>query len=196
MALRPPIVTRAHLTESGIFSLGLAMAARSAQGKESRYHGHGSRRAPSRAPRNQHWARVQELSLAPVWRLGRPKYLGAGDQIRSIVPVGPPPATEPLLSGVASSGNRSLKLPCLRKKDGVVQGVAQYGRRCLGKGQDAGGPFETACSAGDLEGQSTQGLIRREIDAIASVREIDNQQAPVNEAKQAGAGHTLKERAW
>ena len=109
-----------------------------------------------------------------------------------IVPAGSPPATEPLWSGVASSGNRSRKLPCLRKKDGVARGIAQYGRRRLSKGQDAGGPLETAGSAGDLEGQSTLGLIRREIDAIASVREIDLQQAPVKEAKQTGAGYILK----
>jgi len=33
---------------------------------------------------------------------------------------------------------------------------------------------------------------RREIDAIASAGEIDDQQAPVGEAKQARAGHFLK----
>src|ERR1017187_6168734 len=116
-----------------------------------RFHGLYLAGHPARAARDQRWAHVQELSLGPAWRLGRPKYLGAGDQIRSIVPAGPPPATEPLWSGVASSGNRSRKLPCLRKKDGVrrVRSIAQYGGRRLGKGQDTGGPLETAGSAGD-----------------------------------------------
>ena len=98
--------------------------------------------------------------------------------------------------GVAFSGNRSLKLSCLRKKDGVARSIAQYGCRRLVKGQDAAGPLETAGSAGDLEGQRTRGLICREIDAIASFceidREIDHQQTSVKEAKQAGARHGWK----
>ena len=99
---------------------------------------------------------------------------------------------KPLWPRVASSGNRSREFPCLRKKDGIARGIGQYGRRRFCKGKDAGGPMETARAAGDLEGQRTLGLIRREIDAIASARKSDHQQTPVNEAEQAPAGHILK----
>jgi len=57
----------------------------------------------------------------------------------------------------SQSGNRSRKLPCLRKEDGVARGIAQYRRRRLGKCKDAGHTLETAGSSGDLKGQSTLG---------------------------------------
>jgi hypothetical protein len=86
------------------------------------------------------------------------------------------------------------KLAGLSKKDRVrwFRSIAQYGGRPLGRRKDAGDPLEATGYAGDLEGQSAVGLIRREIDAIASVGEIDLQQTPVKEAKQAGTSHIGK----
>jgi hypothetical protein len=90
------------------------------------------------------------------------------------------------------SRNRSGEFARRGKEDWVASGVGQHRQHRLGQSKDAGRILETAGSANDLKGQSTLGLIRREIDAIASFREIDLQQAPVKEPKQAGAGYIWK----
>jgi len=73
------------------------------------------------------------------------------------------------------SGNRSRKLPGNGKEDGIVRGVGQDRRHRLGQRNDAGRTLETAGSTSDLKSPNTEGLQRREIYAIASLRETNLQ---------------------
>ena len=89
---------------------------------------------------------------------------------------------------LADSGNRSRKLPGSGKEDGIVRGVGQHRHGRLGKRKGAGRILETAGSPSDLKSQRAVALLSREIDAIASLREMDIQQTAVLEAKYARAG--------
>ena len=92
----------------------------------------------------------------------------------------------------ADSGNRSRVLPGSGKEDGIARGVGQHCLHCFGKRKGTGRILETAGSPGDLKSHGALGLISREIDAIASLREIDIQQTAILEAKYAPAGQLLE----
>jgi hypothetical protein len=108
-------------------------------------------------------------------------------QLATFPPVDRPPVTcfrirgvvlSPLVSPFllfGDSGHRSRKLPRFGKEDGVVECVSQDWVRRLSQCKDAGRIPKTAGSTADLKGQSAVTHHLHEIDAIASLRQIDLQ---------------------
>ena len=88
---------------------------------------------------------------------------------------------------LADSGNRSSKFAGSVKEDGISRRVGQQGYCGLGIRKGAGCILETAGAPRDLKSQSAVAHIGHEINAIATLHELNIQQTAVLEAKYATA---------